>query len=304
MQATGFTKNLNEMKKLTQWWNELKVKEKSKLLQVDANLVIRQLQLSKIQRNTDCDCDVCKGNFTTTPKIISKIENYLFDVVKGPKTDFSLNLNIDHNRISLDEDYLQQDSHQILEVVKRINTIFIDDYDVAVHDLPSPNDTRMMYYKKCINIQHLFKIHYDLPTDRQSGKLLFQIYLARLFSHYIVNAYKKNIAAENEKKLIKTEETKKKKKKTKKRKNVKLEIEINEKESKITSIDTSLPTSPMSPTTSFFSNQSFESNSDDDFSDEHDWNMVSPKNKKSDDLFYGSEEYSPQKKHSSPTMII
>ena len=71
MQTTGLSKNLNEMNKIKQWWQKLHTKEKAKLLQVDANLVIRQLQMSKTQRNSDCLCDVCKGIIKPTSKVIT-----------------------------------------------------------------------------------------------------------------------------------------------------------------------------------------------------------------------------------------
>ena len=220
-------------------------------------------------------------------------------------------MNIDKNKISLDEDYLKEDPNQIFEIVKRINSIFIDDYDVPVHELPSPNDTRMMYYKQCINIQHLFRVQYDLPNDKQSGKLLFQIYLARLFSHYIINAYKKKIALDNEKKLVKSEEAKKKKKKSKKEKKKQtnqLEIEIERKSISIENKNSSVS---ISPTLSYFSNQSFE---DEDYfsdlSEQDNWITVgSPKSNNknlnhqyigyNDELSFGSEEYSPEKKNNS-----
>jgi hypothetical protein len=222
MQTTSFSKNINEINKLKQWWTDLVLSEKSKLLQVDAGIVVQQLQSSKNKKTDTCHCDICKGSVAPTNKMIASklkkklnsslaIENYLNEAVKE-KIDFSSKLNIDKNKISICEEFLKEDKTQIIDIVKKISGIFIDDYNVPVQELPSPNDTRVMFYKKCVNIQHLFRCQSEFPNEKKSGKLLFQIYLARLFSHNIISAYKSKIALDNQRNLIKSEESKKKKK--------------------------------------------------------------------------------------------
>jgi hypothetical protein len=153
------------------------------------------------------------------------------------KIDFSSKLNIDKNKISICEEFLKEDKTQIIDIVKKISSIFIDDYNVPVQELPSPNDTRVMFYKKCVNIQHLFRCQSEFPNEKKSGKLLFQIYLARLFSHNIISAYKSKIALDNQRNLIKSEESKKKKKKVKKEKEVELKVETPRKSSSLELFD-------------------------------------------------------------------
>jgi hypothetical protein len=78
MQTISFSKNINEINKLKQWWTDLVLSEKSKLLQVDAGIVVQQLQSSKNKKNDTCHCDICKGNVAPTNKMIaSKLKKKL-----------------------------------------------------------------------------------------------------------------------------------------------------------------------------------------------------------------------------------
>lgn len=246
--------DLNKAKK---WWMSLSVEKHLEMLTVDIPLIIKQLQNNKKQKSS-CHLENCKC-IEVSEELTNVIEDHLRDIIEGKKENskqipFGSFLIVEKNKVAVKKENLKEKSQQFFEILKKCSELFPDDNNLSPSELPSPNNTHMFLKNKLINIRNLFKNITKREKEEnksKSGRLLFQVYLARLFSHFVFSAYKEKISLDLQNKLIL--ECKKEKKKKKKKKSIE---EIKEEE--LNPFIGSLPMNSISQNTKIFHPIGFE----------------------------------------------
>lgn len=212
--------DLNKVKK---WWMKLNIDKQLEILIVDIPLIIKQLQNSKKLKS--CNFENCKC-IQASEELSPVIEEHFREIVEGKKENskqisFGSFLVVEKNKVSVKKEYLQEKGNQFFEILKKCLDIFPDDNCLSPSELPSPNNTHLLIKNKLINIRNLFRdiIKKEKEGSKSnSGRLLFQVYLARLFSHFVFSGFKEKVSFDLQIKLISECQKEKKKKKNSKKK--------------------------------------------------------------------------------------